>query len=506
MRITAMFSSGIGLDANIHATYTTMWIETGEGAFQWGALRNLEQPMANNPDTIVEPIGLNFIVWHIWIGFWFWIFGRSYFTLHLASFSMSCMVLFGIWIITKKVFEEDSAFKITALTAISPGLIQASGKFYQEEALLLIVGAIAAVIILGLRQNEIGKNPTWWIVGIPIILIFALTKGVQIYLAFSPLIIYTIFILFRKRISIDTLVEKQKVVIPISLLIGILIIPLIHTIIGGATMAYALSHLSHFILAGIIAFVCLIIWFGIGMVVWPFIPSWFNRIRRCELGDSSVLLSMLVMFGFGAIWVYVAALWTYEASLANMSIFEIAWELRNNGRHAMLLFIPFHYCLLIAGTKENEEGVVNLKNVGKKSLAISLGILAITPFIIYAGIIGTDSSPESAAIKLGELVNDNDEFLLVTEPYIGSHQLYQLRLGVDPDYDKEIVGHWRSDESGWIDELTIGERINHRGNLSHLSFLIISPDANFDENNLPSVWLDNTTTYIIEGYIIIQKL
>ena len=152
---------------------------------------------------------------------------------------------------------------------------------------------------MGLRQNKIGQNPTWWIAGIPLTLIFALTKGVQIYLAFSPLIVYTIFIIFRKQVSIDTLVEKQKLIIPISLLIGVLIVPLIHTIIGGATMGYAFSHPTHFILAGVISFVCMIIWLGIGMVVWPFIPNWFDRIKRCQLGDSSVLLSMLVMFGFG---------------------------------------------------------------------------------------------------------------------------------------------------------------------------------------------------------------
>ena len=505
MRFTAMFTSGIGLDANIHATYATMWIETGEGAFNWGALRNLEQPMANNPDTIVEPIGINFIVWHCWIVIWFWVFGRSYFTLHLASFFLSCLVLSGVWVITKKVFNNDSALKLTAIVSISPGLIQASGKFYQEEALLLIVGAIAAIIILGVEQNKKGKNPTWWFAGIPITLIFALTKGVQIYLAFFPLIVYLVFIILKKKYSIDFLVEKQKIAILISLIIGLSIVPIIHTILGAETMKYALSHPSKFILAGIIALFCMLIWIGIGMIVWPFISNWIKRIKSNNLDDSSVLLSMIVMFGFGAIWVYIAALWTYEAHLANMSIFEISWELRNNGRHAMLLFIPFHYSLLVVGKNENKEFITNLDHIEKKSMAIVLGAFIITPFILYAGIIGTDSSPEITAKKLGEMVNVNDEFLLITEPYIGSHQLYQFRLGVDPDYEKEIVGHWRTDQSDWGNELQLKERINHRGNLTNVNFLVISPDAYFDENKLPNSWKDNTTEYKINGYLIIQR-
>ena len=214
---------------------------------------------------------------------------------------------------------------------------------------------------------------------------------------------------------------------------------------------------------------------------------------------------MIVMFGFGAIWIYIAALWTYEAHLASMSIFEISWELRNNGRHAMLLFIPFHYSILVIANNEKDKMIVNLNHTEKKSIPILLGILVITPFIIYAGIIGTDSSPELAAKKLGDLVETDDEFLLVTESYIGSHQLYQLRLGVDPDYEKEIIGHWRSDQSNWENELQLEERINHRGNLSNVSFLVISPDAYFNEDDLPTFWKENATKFIINDYLIIQK-
>ena len=214
---------------------------------------------------------------------------------------------------------------------------------------------------------------------------------------------------------------------------------------------------------------------------------------------------MIVMFCFGAIWIYIAALWTYEAHLAEMSILEISWELRNNGRHAMLLFIPFHYSLLAIHKNEKAKLITNLNHIEKKSTAFVLSVFIITPFIIYAGMIGTDSSPEVTAKKLGELVISNDEFLLITEPYIGSHQLYQFRLGVDPDYEKNIVGHWRTDQSNWENEIQLEERINHRGNLSNVNFLVISPDAYFDMNKLPNDWKENITEHKINGYLIIQK-
>ena len=55
-----------------------------------------------------------------------------------------------------------------------------------------------------------------------------------------------------------------------------------------------------------------------------------------------------------------------------------------------------------------------------------------------------------------------------------------------PDNQRNITGHWRSDDSGWNEELISGVQIENRGNLSSVNWVILSPDIEWE--NPPENW------------------
>jgi hypothetical protein len=61
------------------------------------------------------------------------------------------------------------------------------------------------------------------------------------------------------------------------------------------------------------------------------------------------------------------------------------------------------------------------------------------------------------------------------------HWLYTFHTEVNPDDSKDITGHWRAPESGWLEELNSQEQISNRGNLSQVKWIVFSPDIVWEE-------------------------
>ena len=77
-----------------------------------------------------------------------------------------------------------------------------------------------------------------------------------------------------------------------------------------------------------------------GMVAWPFIRPLMSVITSIEDSDIAIMAGYIVGI-MTAIVLYVAALWTYEASIWNADWPGIVWTMGNNGRYITMLFIPF---------------------------------------------------------------------------------------------------------------------------------------------------------------------
>ncbi|MBT6645805.1 MAG: hypothetical protein HOB52_08365 [Euryarchaeota archaeon] len=65
------------------------------------------------------------------------------------------------------------------------------------------------------------------------------------------------------------------------------------------------------------------------------------------------------------------------------------------------------------------------------------------------------------------------------------HYLYTFHTGIDDVDQRNITGHWRSPDSGWQNEMVDGVKMENRGNLSNVQWVVLSPGL---EWSLPNDW------------------
>ena len=207
-----------------------------------------------------------------------------------------------------------------------------------------------------------------------------------------------------------------------------------------------------------------------GMALWPFVGSLFRGFSSVE--DTKIAMMTGYIVGLmTAIVFYVAALWTYEASIWGADWPGVIWTMGNNGRYATLLFIPM--VLLLQELRQHIE-VPTFDSPLSKAKSMGLVVLLLLPLSLLASFHGqtmwTDDAASTMELERGE------EFLFVSEDTLGMHWLYTFYAPLDAE-EKAITGHWRSIESNWESDLN--------SSLLQVTTLVVSPDVKYT----PSGWI-----------------
>jgi hypothetical protein len=165
---------------------------------------------------------------------------------------------------------------------------------------------------------------------------------------------------------------------------------------------------------------------------------------------------------------YVAALWTYEASIWNANWPGVIWTMGNNGRYATLLFIPL--VVLLQQLRLHIE-VPTYDEPLSKAKVMGLTVLLLLPLSLLASLHGQTMWTDEAANEM-ELSN-GEHFLYVSEDTLGMHWLYTFYAPLDAE-EKGITGHWRSVDSTWESDLD--------STLSQVTTLVVSPEVTLTPN------------------------
>ncbi|MBT5391851.1 MAG: hypothetical protein HOL22_05830 [Euryarchaeota archaeon] len=211
----------------------------------------------------------------------------------------------------------------------------------------------------------------------------------------------------------------------------------------------------------------IIIFTFFGMALWPFVGSLFRGFSSVE--DTKIAMMTGYIVGLmTAIVFYVAALWTYEASIWGADWPGVIWTMGNNGRYATLLFIPM--VLLLQELRQHIE-VPTFDSPLSKAKGMGLVVLLLLPLSLLASFHGqtmwTDDAASTMELERGE------EFLFVSEDTLGMHWLYTFYAPLDAE-EKAITGHWRSIDSNWESDLN--------SSLLQVTTLVVSPDVKYTPN------------------------
>jgi hypothetical protein len=203
------------------------------------------------------------------------------------------------------------------------------------------------------------------------------------------------------------------------------------------------------------------------MALWPFVGSLFRGFSSVE--DTKIAMMTGYIVGLmTAIVFYVAALWTYEASIWGADWPGVIWTMGNNGRYATLLFIPM--VLLLQELRQHIE-VPTFDSPLSKAKSMGLVVLLLLPLSLLASFHGqtmwTDDAASTMELERGE------EFLFVSEDTLGMHWLYTFYAPLDAE-EKAITGHWRSIDSNWESDLN--------SSLLQVTTLVVSPDVKYTPN------------------------
>lgn len=199
-----------------------------------------------------------------------------------------------------------------------------------------------------------------------------------------------------------------------------------------------------------------------GMVVWPFVPPVLKGIK--ESRDERVAFIAGYISGiFVALVLYVAALWTYEASIWGAEWPGIIWTMGNNGRYVTMLYIPL---VILMHQMSKLHSIPTLDDPKSKLKPMFATILLLLPLSLLASVHGQTMWTDEAAEAME--LETNDHFLFVSEDTLGMHWLYTFYAPLDAEQNN-ITGHWRSISSQWESDLN--------STLSHVQVIVTSPDA-----------------------------
>ncbi|MAH91403.1 MAG: hypothetical protein CMA11_06505 [Euryarchaeota archaeon] len=410
----AAYMMPIGLDAHVHATYVTDQIDDGEGHLEWGELR---QDSSDGSTPVEYSSEDRWFVWHLIIQIWFTLFGVSILAMHALGLFIGLGCLATIFFVTKNLFNEEQALKITALASIYPPLIRATGRLYQEGAILIISTLAIYCIIKALRNKNEYK---WWIFPIVSIFIIASFKGMPLWMGVCAII----GIYLSSRINMNLLIF-----VVVSIVVELFVVYRNNISLMDSNIIPAL--LSSFIAA----------------VIFLYLAALLGRnTPKLESSDSMMIQNGVYLIMAGLIG-WIAGLWVTEAHIANASIFETLYTLRNNPRYLTLLFTPLLFIRLL---NNNSYELINNQNRG---IAHSFIIIMV---IINAAVLSYTVGERGTQIigqQLGDEITEQQDILFISDSDLPMHRMYSMHITIDPESDDSNLAIWRTSDSGWENEL-----------------------------------------------------
>ena len=365
-----------------------------------------------------------------------------------------------------------------AIMSLSPAFIFSIGRGY-EEVYLAAFCSLSFILLTGIasNKNRILQN----FAGGFIFMLMPYAKGfVNLnYVFFGGFILGLLATLWNEiyaRGGEKTRWMSKPHIVSIVVFSIVSLSMVILGIIGyNSTLAILTDNPIRYMTAIGFSFLDVVILFTLfGMVAWPFIRPMMSVITSIEDSDIAIMAGYIVGI-MTAIVLYVAALWTYEASIWNAEWPGIVWTMGNNGRYITMLFIPF---VLLLKHLSNQVDIPTYDSPGSKIKVVAVTLFILLPLSLLASVHGqtmwTDEAAE--AMNLGE----QEHFLFVSEDTLAMHWLYTFYAPLDAE-EKQITGHWRSIDSSW--------ELDLNSSLSQVNTLVTSPDVTFT----PEGWIVRST-------------
>ena len=405
----------LGLDAHVHASYVSDEMEDGEGHLEWGELR----PESEDGSEISEiPADGKWFAWHMLIQLWFTVFSISTVSLHVLGLVGGLACLATIFYCTKDLFGIESATKLTALAAIYPPLIRATGRVYQESFILLLVTISVYAIIKTLRADN--RLRTYAIIPVLSCLVIISFKGMPLW--------YTLPAILALTISVRMQMNHVQ-----FMLIAVLAQFLVMNRNG---LQYENSDVILTLLTACLAY---FLYVKCGMLLHSN-PSGEATLQSEYLSKASSMAGALLVG-------WIAALWLTEAAALDKDFLEIIRSFRHNGRYLSLLLVPVWYSVFMRSESEGLHFTETSRTLA--IVFVSLLLMVNASLLVMTGDRGTDVIGEYLEDEIGE----NDDLLFISDSPLSMHRLYSIKFSMDPESDGENNGFWRTGTSLWQDEL-----------------------------------------------------
>lgn len=443
LNILVCLTSDLGLD-----TQVKMAVDEN-GALPWGDLR---------PDTIGESDPAD---------------GgqRTVLPLYgLSEVGIKAVALLTFFVLVAGLYRWSGIYSATILS-LSPAFIFSIGRGY-EEVYLAAFCALSFILFTGIAST---KNRVLQSIGGGIAFMLmpyskGFTDGTGVVL--GGLFLAAIVILWREinfRGGEKTRWMSKPHIVGIAVCSIVSLCMVVLGILGyNSTIAILAESPVRYTTAFAFSLLDVVILFTLfGMVAWPFVQPLLTAIASVEDSDIAMMTGYIVGI-MTAIVFYVAALWTYEASIWGADWPGIIWTMGNNGRYITMLFIPI---VLLLKQISQEVEIPTFDAPRSKIKVVGLTVLLLLPLSLLAAFHGQTMWTDEAADSMN--LAEDEHFLFVSEDTLGMHWLYTFYAPLDAD-EKQITGHWRSVDSTWTLDLN--------ASLSNVNTLVTSPDVTYTPN------------------------
>ena len=365
--------------------------------------------------------------------------------LHILALIGGLGCLATIYLLSKELFGEEPALKLTALASIYPPLVRATGRFYQESVILMLVALASFCLIKAMRSEN--KLNFWWLIPLFCMGVILSFKGTPIWYVLPA----ATALLISSKIRMG-----QIQIVFFALLVQLFVLNRNGVPLSNPDIIPALLS----------AFVGCFIFVYIGMLM-------FGN-KQGEANEISTIFQRGSLMVMACLTGWIAALWVTEATVLQSSFFEVIISFRHNTRYLSMLFIPLWYSHLL---KTKSKALSFEKSRGALVIVIS-GILLIN---IYAlPIAFGERGTEKIGSHLNKEIEDDEDILFISDSQLPMHRMYTMHLTLDPESDGLSIAYWRTSDSNWVEELS------DCSEFKDINWIVFDPPGKID---VPEGWV-----------------
>ncbi len=404
----------LGLDTYVHAVYVTDEMDDGEGHLEWGPTR------PDSPDSSVPrevPADDKWKAWHIIFEMWFTVFSISASTLHVLGLLGGLGCLSVIYLLTKDLFGDDQALRLTAIASIYHPLVRATGRVYQENVILMLVTISTYCFIRAIRHKS--KFNFWFLPPFVCAAIILSFKGMPIwYLPFAGFVLFV-----SQKIKMNFI---QLIII--ALIVKMLVlerngIDLTNPDLIPAIL-FSFTAYFFFVIGGVLYFTKQD---GIGN----------DESRKISRGSSMVGACLIG---------WLSALLVTESVSLDRDFIDTYKAFVQTPRYFSLLLVPLWFGRML---RDGTSGISLILNRNLIIFSVAVMLILNSYILATTGPRGTDVVGK----HLGEEIEDGEDILFIANSAFSIHRMYSIKFSMDPNSDGDNLGFWRMKDSGWQDEL-----------------------------------------------------